>query len=304
MPIHLSRREFLVRTLAAGAGAVAMARSQSAAEEPEVDPDRWALLSDTHIAEQTATAHRGEVMFENSRRVNGEIFAAPRRPCGLLNFGDCAFEKGLAGDYAAFRTTIGPFIDSGIPVHLMLGNHDDRKTFWRVLAKEADGPRPLSSKHVAVVEHRRANWFLLDSLDKTDESPGAVGDAQCDWLAKELDARASKPALVCMHHNPLFAKRDEKASGLIDTDALLAVIKPRRQVKALIHGHTHAWGISMHGDLHLINLPAVGYRSKSGAASGWVDCVLGDDEMTLTLHSRDTAQKDHLRPIAFVWREA
>lgn len=303
MPFHLpaiSRREFLVRTL--GAGALALGNLR--AEEPSADPDLWALYSDTHIAASTAKVWRGEAMYDNSRRVNQEMFGLPKRPCGLIHFGDCAFKEGLAEDYETFQSTIRAMRQSGIPVHLMVGNHDERETFWQMLSKETAGPRPIANRHVAIVEHPRANWYLLDSLKKTDESPGAVGAAQCAWLAKELDARANQPALVCVHHDPRVGARAEKDGGLTDTPALLEVIAPRRQVKALIFGHTHAWKLSMLGDLHLVNLPAIGYPSKSGAPSGWVTCELKGDGMRLALRSRDSGHKDHLRPIELTWRAA
>ncbi len=48
--------------------------------------------------------------------------------------------------------------------------------------------------------------------------------------------------------------------GLIDTDDLFAVAKPRRNVKAMVFGHTHHWGVERIDDIHLINLPALGIR--------------------------------------------
>ena len=303
MPFHLpsiSRREFLVRTLAGGAGALAIRDGR--AEEPGVDPDLWAFYSDSHIAESTAKVWRGEAMYDNARRVNRELFGLPQRPCGLIHFGDCAFKRGLPEDYITFQSTIRTMPQSGIPVHLMVGNHDEREAFWKTLSKETEGPRPLASRHLAIVEHARANWFLLDSLDETDESPGKLGAAQCAWLATELDARPDKTALVCVHHPPLVGAKEDSESGITDTRALLEEIVRRRQVKALIFGHTHRWRLSMLGDLHLVNLPAIGYPSKSGAPTGWVTGLLKDDGMRLVLRSRDSGHKDHLRPIELTWR--
>ena len=305
MPFHLpsiSRREFIVRTLAGGAGALAIRNGLAAG--PETDPDLWALYSDSHIAASTAKVWRDEPMYDNARRVNREMLGMRRHPCGMIHFGDCAFKEGLAEEYGTFRSTISPIQQSGIPIHLMVGNHDARETFWNSLKAETSGPRPVASRHVAIVEHARANWFLLDSLDQTDKSPGLVGSEQRAWLAKELDARKDKPALVCVHHPPLVGSKADSDSGIKDTQALLDVIVPRRQVKALVFGHTHRWKLAMLGDLHLVSLPAIGYPSKDGAPTGWVACWLHDDGMRVVLSSRDTSHKDHFRPIELAWRSA
>ena len=280
-----------------------LALGKSQADEAKVDADFWALYSDTHIAEDIAAIWRGEAMFPNAQRVNRELFAAAERPCGLIHFGDCAFKTGLPGDYGTFHEITRPITQSGIPVHLMVGNHDAREAFWKVLTEETASPRPLASRHAAVVEHARANWFLLDSLNKTDESSGKLGAEQCAWLEKELDDRPDKTALVCIHHNPLLGDPGKK-SGLLDTPALLKVVAARAHVKALIFGHTHSWQLSMLGDLHLVNLPAIGYPSKAGAPTGWIEAHLGDDQMRLVLHSSDTSYRDHLRPIDLVWRKS
>src|SRR5205085_4201559 len=93
---------------------------------------------------------------------------------------------------------------------------------------------PVAGRHVAVVRLPRANLFLLDSLDVTDGVPGRLGEGQLAWLARALDAAADRPALVVGHHDLMTAPppADRKPSGLLDTEALLKVLEPRKQVKA------------------------------------------------------------------------
>src|SRR4051812_16651365 len=74
MPFHLppiSRRRFLAGALAAGAGLV-FRRGGWAAEG---DPDRWALLSDPHVAADPAMVKSGVNMTEHLRRVTAEVLA-------------------------------------------------------------------------------------------------------------------------------------------------------------------------------------------------------------------------------------
>jgi hypothetical protein len=72
--------------------------------------------SDSHIAGSTAKVWRGQPMYDNAQRVNREMFGLPKRPCGLIHLGDCAFKAGLAEDYETFRSTIpGDWRSRGFP---------------------------------------------------------------------------------------------------------------------------------------------------------------------------------------------
>ena len=67
----------------------------------------------------------------------------------------------------------------------------------------------------------------------------------------------------------------QKMSGNNDTVALFEVIRPRKQVKAYIYGHTHTWKVEQDDSgLHLINLPPVAYIFHEGDPSGWVRMML------------------------------
>ena len=151
-----------------------------------------------------------------------------------------------------------------------------------------------------VFSSERANWFLLDSLDVTPKTPGQLGAAQLDWLARELDSRPGRPAVVVVHHNPQFLK---VTTGLLDSVALLDVLAPRRHVKALVFGHTHDWHITQHEcGVHLINLPPTSYPFKDGRPSGWVRATLASDSMEIELRSLDPKHPEHAQVQTLKWR--
>jgi Predicted phosphohydrolases len=180
-----------------------------------------------------------------------------------------------------------------------LGNHDNREHFWEVLQEEKSAKRPLADKQVAIVRTPRANWFILDSLEKTLSTPGYLGKEQLEWLGSALDKNAEKPALVMVHHNPGFGAN----MGLKDTSAFLDVIRPRKQVKAYIYGHTHTWKIEQDSSgIHFINLPPVAYVFHEGDPSGWVHAVVEDKKMRLELRCVDTSHKDHGQKVELEWR--
>ena len=301
MPIHLppiSRREFLSRAVIASAG-LTLAPGLFAGSK-RTNPDFWALLSDTHLAANRSQVARGVNMTDHFVQVAGELLALPERPAGVFISGDCAFNSGEKGDYAVVADLLQPIRKGGMPVHLALGNHDHRDRFWEAFQEERTAKRPLADRQTALLRTRRANWFILDSLEKTLATPGLLGPEQLDWLARALDANSKKPALVLIHHNPGLEGGN---MGLKDTQALLEVIRPRKQVKAYIFGHTHNWTVQQDSSgLHLVNLPPVAYVFQEGKPSGWVHATLQRNGMQLELRCVDQDHKDHGQIVELKWR--
>jgi calcineurin-like phosphoesterase family protein len=300
MPIHLppiSRRAFFRRT-AAAASALALKPSVFA-DNRRVNPDFWALFSDIHLSGNTAEIQRGVNMSEHFETVSRELLALNELPAALFISGDCALNSGEKEDYGTVSKLLEPIRAQQIRVHLLLGNHDNREHFWEVLQEEKSAKRPLADKQVAIVRTPRANWFILDSLEKTLSTPGYLGKEQLEWLGSALDKNAEKPALVMVHHNPGFGAN----MGLKDTSAFLDVIRPRKQVKAYIFGHTHTWKIEQDSSgIHFINLPPVAYVFHEGDPSGWVHAVVEDKKMRLELRCVDTSHKDHGQKVELEWR--
>jgi 3',5'-cyclic AMP phosphodiesterase CpdA len=300
MPIHLppiSRRQFLARSLAGGA-ALALSPSLLAAAK-RADPNSWALLADIHLAADRNLVARDINMTDHFTKVSAELLALPKRPAGVFIAGDCAYNRGQTGDYRHVADLLAPIRQGQMPVHLALGNHDNRERFWEALPEEKATQGALADRQVALLRTPQANWFVLDSLEETLSTPGLLGQAQLDWLAGALDANRKKPALVMIHHNPGLTGN----VGLKDTAALFAVIRPRKQVKAYIFGHTHAWNVWQdESGIHLINLPAVAYVFQPGEPAGWVHAMLEREGMQLELRCVDPAHKSHGQILKLQWR--
>ncbi|MBI3876971.1 MAG: metallophosphoesterase [Verrucomicrobia bacterium] len=303
MPIHLtplSRRRFLLQA-AAATGWLALRDLRAA--ESGADPHRFALFSDTHIAADKTTVNRNVNMADHLRQAVGEVRALATPPAALFVDGDCAYLKGLSEDYTTFTELMQPITEAKLPVHCTLGNHDDRDVFWAAAVGKSKDTHPLASKHVSVVKATRANYFLLDSLDKVNVTPGKLGAEQIEWLGKALDAHKDKPAIVFGHHQPLFVTHGNKG-GLTDTDDLFAVLTPRKQVKAYIFGHTHHWDLKEHEGIHCVNLPCVGYPFNNTDPAGWVDLHLAADSATLELRAIDSKHPAHGQKRELKWRAA
>jgi Icc protein len=298
MPIYLppiNRRRFL-----AGAAAL-LAQPLAALGAAEPDPDSLALMADTHIAADRSMIFKDVNMADHLAAVVKEVIARPRRPAVGIVVGDLAKKDGQPGDYAAFVDLLKPLREAGLPLHLTLGNHDQRDRF----AAAVSPPSMTAGKLTEVLELPRANLFILDTLDKTDAVAGELGSAQLAWLEKALDARPNKPAVIIGHHDPILEPppKGKKPGGLLDTASFLKVLEPRKQVKAYVYGHTHTWDVKRHeSGIHLVNLPPTSYLFFPGPPSGWVDAVLRPDGMRLELRSLDVKHATHGQVVDLKWR--
>ncbi len=290
----LSRRQFLASSFAAAAAATT---SPLWGFAPEAAPNRFALMADTHIAGDPAKVLRGANMFAHFQKASQAIGQLEQLPSSVMVAGDCALNSGEAEDYATLAKLVRPLREAGLPVHFALGNHDHRQRFWDAFPR--DEPPPIDQKHLTVLSTPRANWFLLDSLDKTNVTPGLLGDVQRTWLIKALKQASDKPALLVLHHNP---DHRAKPSGLVDTRELLDLAAKQTNVKAAFFGHSHRWNIAQHEGVHLVNLPAVAYVFSKEMPSAWVDAQLAEDGVKLTLNSIQPDHPQHGETVALKWR--
>ncbi len=301
MPITLppvSRRRFISQSVAAASGL--LFKPQDGLSKDSSAEQTWGLFSDSHVAADRELIARGAKMAANLETCVKEALAWQTKPAGAIVCGDCAYLQGQSGDYETFGSLIQPLRQTGLPVHLLMGNHDDRAHFAEVLGKDEKMPSPVEQRHVALIESPFANWFLLDSLDQTNKTPGVLGDTQRAWLEKSLDAHADKPAVVVVHHNIVL---NESKTGLMDSNELLAILRPRKHVKACIYGHTHTWEVKPdESGIHLINLPPTAYVFAAPRPNGWVQATLQNDAMKLELRCLDATHKQHGEVRELKWR--
>jgi 3',5'-cyclic-AMP phosphodiesterase len=300
IPKHsINRRRFLAGTLAAGAGLLSARRL--AAAETAADPNCLVLMAATHLRRHREDEWRGVKMAEAFEQASKEILALPKRPAGLIIAGDLA--EGPSCGYGLFRDALKPLQDAGLSIHLAIGNHDSREKFLAAFPKmkfEPIAEEKTPSKLVSLWETPEANWFLLDSAVQPRVGSGKFGEAQLAWLAKALDARRDKPALIVAHHHPdPLAKFD----GLTDTSAFLKVVLPRSQVKAYFYGHTHIWNLTEMSGMHFVNLPAMAWTFDPTQPRGFVTLQTKPDGATLVVHTFDSKDARHGQKIELAWRK-
>ena len=284
----LSRRHFLGLSLLGSAGYLAGCRT--APYGSATDPNRVALLADSHIASSRDKIHSGVNLYNNMKQVVAEVLSMSPRPANVIIAGDCAFSNGRPEEYKLFAELIAPLTQAGVAVHLAAGNHDNFENLRTAFGPVSAESYPVQNRRTRILPTPHMNWFLLDSR------PGDLGTEQLKWLAKALDNAGNKSAALVFHHNIITTDKDgaDKPSDptrnmLHDAPALWDVLLQRKQVRAIIFGHTHFWETATWHDRHLVNLPAVSYVFEKTTPNGWVDCQLTENTMSLRLHCLDAA---------------
>jgi 3',5'-cyclic AMP phosphodiesterase CpdA len=285
VPVHLppiNRRHFIAGSLAAGA-AIALPRQVWAQTAP-TDPNLFVLASDIHITEDRNTVRHDVKSPETFEAVRSRILSLPSRPAGVVFCGDCASHHGEVGDYATLVELLKPLREAGIPLHLTLGNHDDRGNFLKALpdhAAQAANDVAGAGKFASVWETAQVNWFLLDSL-----------------------VRPNKPALLVAHHQLAtdYYVEHYRIRGLFDTPEFLDIVLPRKQVKAYIFGHLHRWDHGQTEGLPWVNIPSTAWGSPDTEPTGHVTMQLCPKGATLQLNALDQKHPKHGDKIELTWR--
>ncbi len=146
------------------------------------------------------------------------------------------------GDEASYRHLQECLARSALPIHPMLGNHDDRGVFRGVFR---DCPVDENGFVQRVIDVPEARLILLDTLASPAEAnvpphAGYLCPARLDWLSRQLREANGKPAILFMHHPPHptgFASMD--AIMLANGEAFHDLIEAHGNVRQLICGHIH-----------------------------------------------------------------
>ena len=273
----MNRRNFIRTSVGALAGMIAVSTGRSfGLSKDDDETSRWAFLADTHIPEDVSDNYRGFYPYQNLQKVIPQIIS--NLPDGVAVAGDLARLEGKVGDYANLKKLLTPIAEKK-PVFMALGNHDNRDNFRRIFNKIAGEKQPAAGKHVIVVNKPPIRLIILDSLFYVNKASGLLGRTQRRWLEDYLRKCDDTPTILCFHHT-----LGDGDGDLLDVPRLFELIKPIRKVKAILYGHSHAYGFSDFEGIHLVNLPAAGYNFSDTEPLGWVEARLTAKGGDFTLH--------------------
>jgi 3',5'-cyclic AMP phosphodiesterase CpdA len=197
-----------------------------------------------------------------------------------------------AGDDAAYAELARLTSRLPMPVHVMVGNHDERGALLRRFPAADDGSGFIQQ----AIDTPAGRLLLLDTLD-SGHAGGYYCAARRAWLESQLRRHAG-PFLLAMHHPPLavgIPAMDQYA--LRNPEEFWSVIEPHRQrIRHIFLGHLHrpmggSWrGIPIsctHSPNHQVALDLAS-QPPSGAVPGCQEpasfCVALIDADSVVVH--------------------
>ena len=191
-----------------------------------------AQITDLHIGFDRDNPH--ELNVRRLNMVIDELNERVPRPDLLLVTGDLV-ENG--DDQRAYRHMEALVKRWQGPMLWAVGNHDDRANFLAVLPEVATDEHGFIQYETEVEDLR---FIVVDTLD-----PGRHGGMVCEkrgkWLRARLREKKDVPTVVVLHHPPVDTGIAWMSALPCEqwVQRLEAIIRPAKQVVALISGHVH-----------------------------------------------------------------
>ncbi len=238
---------------------------------------KFALLSDTHISGHSNLISHGHNPRTNLQLAVEEILQ--EHPNFVLINGDCAFRVGTELAYRKLEELLAPLSHAGIPIHRLMGNHDNPALIGKGVPA------------VRTIELPEVNLILLNTQMAMNIVPGKVGVQQLNEVERILQSLGEKPVLLFGHHNPEQPERRdyEHGVGIVDSDRFLEFLSRHPRIRTFIYGHTHSWHASQDNGTWLINLPACAFSFNPSRPGGWTLGSLEGEHLKLTLRPLDSS---------------
>lgn len=211
-------------------------------------------LTDIHLTPPPGTIGGRDPIANLDRALDHALAAHPDAEAIFVT-GDLS-DWGQAEDYERLRARL---VAVPMPVHLGIGNHDDRATFLSCFPDL--GTDGFAQYRVDLPGHVA---LMLDTWEDGTHA-GSFCAARAAWLDAQL-SEATDPVLLFLHHNPVpiaIAPMDEIM--LLDSNRLGAVLdRHPGSVRHIFHGHCH---LPLSGNFH--GVPFSAPRGTNHA--GWAD---------------------------------
>ena len=140
-------------------------------------------------------------------------------------------ERGDVEAYIALKERLKQF---PLPVHLMMGNHDDRANFLKVFGG------PVENGYVQHrVVHGGQHFLFLDTLNGPPSSAGLYDEPRREWLKNALADAGDAPVHIFMHHPPFHIHHPLMDLIPLEDGEGFGGLLAGYNVRHLFFGHAH-----------------------------------------------------------------
>ena len=212
-------------------------------------------MTDIHLT-TPGTTIRGRDPNANFERALAHAHEQHPDAAALVITGDLS-DRGERSDYDRLKERLDRL---PLPVHLAIGNHDDRTAFLQVFPELAD-----EDGHVQkTFELGCGTGIILDSWGPASHA-GFFCTTRCAWLRKTL-AAIDGPAYLFVHHHPIPTHlRPMDRIMLQDADAFGAVVADfGNTIAHIFFGHCH---LPLAGSFHGVPVSAPRGTNHAGFAN-------------------------------------
>jgi 3',5'-cyclic AMP phosphodiesterase CpdA len=195
-------------------------------------PFKFIHLTDPHLVSPGQALYGTDPLWRLSRAVDA-INADHSDAAFMLITGDLA-DRGEPAAYAALAKCLNQL---RMPVHLAIGNHDDREAFRAVFSTT-----PITTEGFVqyAFDAGGLRHIVLDS-NEAGASWGSFCERRAAWLAEELTRSAPQPVMLYIHHPPCTVGMPAMDQiSLRETHYLREAVLPHcKRIRHLFFGHLH-----------------------------------------------------------------
>lgn len=183
-------------------------------------------VTDCHLLSDVGAEIHGADTFWSLELVLESALSLAEPPELIVATGDLS-EKGCEGSYRRLREV---FLDAGLPVYVIAGNHDSVQAMRRCLVGGAIAMVPY-------LDVERWRIVFLDSIIP-GMPHGYLEHSELVRLEEMLSEDPKRPAIICLHHSPT---RPCPSTGchLKNDDELVGVLDNHPNGRAVLAGHSH-----------------------------------------------------------------
>ena len=258
--------------------------------EPRPDQQLIVQISDPHIGYDSGIRDPEQALAD----AVAEILRLDPQPIAVVVSGDLT-NNGAPDEYRRLRELLAPL---PMPVHPMVGNHDDRDALREAFSDHPEVAATDGFVHYTV-DCGSLRLIVCDSFASAETDAGALGPERLAWIERELGAGG--PAILAIHHPPLrigVAGFDEIGLPEGDRRDLARIVARSDGLERIVCGHIHRAIFGEFAGVPTVVCPSVHLQAELNLSAEAAIALIGEPP-ALAVHVLRPGEPplSHIHPI-------